>query len=157
MRFVAEAYLLMSVGALAAQSPEGLSTDPRMHIDRPAPRDASFHERAICHKDHTGLSLAAAESVSEGEARIASAAAGGALLSIAVEGLDCPYCAAALEEAFLSRKGVVAAFVNLRTQTLLLAVDIDADIGDRQIRKIIDRRGHHVGSIERHIADAALK
>jgi copper chaperone CopZ len=148
MRFFLAALLLISTGALAAQEPEGLSTDPRLHIERTATH--THVENVRCHKDHAGLDLAAAEPEADAAARLEQALAeGGFPVTVEIRDLDCPYCAAAIEKAFASRSDIAAASVDLRKQTIILVVEAGEEISDQTIRKIINRRGYEVAAIAR--------
>ncbi len=149
MRLIFAAILSAGLCAgAAAQQSGGLSTDPLVGPRHHA-ADASQDSRQ-CRKDHAGLDLAAAEPAADAEARLDAALKdGGLLVTVAVRDLDCPYCAAAIENAFEARGDIAAAAVNLRTQTISLVARQGDAIPDATIRKIISRRGHEVVSIER--------
>lgn len=113
------------------------------------------HEEFICHKDHAGLVLAAAEPLIDARARLEAAVdVGGLLIVVEIEDLDCAYCAAAIERAFSSRPEIAAAHVNARNGTLTLATVKGEALKDTIIRKLIKRRGYAVAEIRR---DAFMK
>ena len=137
--------------AASAQGAGGSSGDPIFHAEGVAPHAASERETTLkCHKDHSGLALAAAEPVAEASERIAAAVeAGGELIAVSVADLQCPYCAAAIQDAFEARADVAAAAVDLRSGAVTLVSEPGETIDDKTIRKIIGRRGYDVGSINR--------
>lgn len=109
------------------------------------------HEEFICHKDHAGLDLAAAEPLIDARARLEAAVdVGGLLIVVEIGDLDCAYCAAAIERAFSSRPEVAAAHINVRNGTLSLAIVKGEALEDRIIRKLIKRRGYAVTEIRRN-------
>ncbi len=136
----------------SAAAAEELSTPPSARIDNPAglSRSPAAHEEFICHKDHEGLDLAAAEPLADARTRLESAiAGGGALVNVEIEGLGCAYCAAAIEKAFAARAEVTAAYVNTHDSTLSFVEEPGDALEDRTIRKLIKRRGYGVGAIRR--------
>ena len=113
------------------------------------------HAEFICHKDHAGLDLAAAEPLIDARARLEAALdVGGLLIVVEIEDLGCAYCAAAIERAFSSRPEIAAAHVNVRDGTLSLATVKGEAPEDRIIRKLIKRRGYAVAEIRR---DASIE
>jgi copper chaperone CopZ len=150
---ILRAALALSILATAAsaQGAGGSSNDPIFHAEGVAPHAASERETTLkCHKDHSGLALAAAEPVAEASERIAAAVeAGGELITVSVADLECPYCAAAIQDAFEARGDLAAAAVDLKSGAVTLVTEPGESIDDKTIRKIIGRRGYDVGSINR--------
>ncbi len=103
-----------------------------------------------CVKDHSGLALAPALSAEAANAKLAAALTdGGEIIVTEIDGLDCPYCAAALEKDLLDRREVEAAVVDLRAQTISFVTRPGADVDDQLLRKLLKRQGHHALSIRR--------
>lgn len=110
-----------------------------------------------CVKDHSGLALAPVLSAEEAHARLAAALADGGEITIAeIDGLECPYCAAALEKDLLDRREIEAAVVDLRAQTISFVTKPGASIDDSLLRKYLKRQGHHALSIRRAGSMAAV-
>lgn len=115
---------------------------------------ATEHQEFICHKDHAGLSLAAAEPAASANTRLRAAIAeGGDFVVVDIEGLECAYCAAAIEKAFAAKPEVAAAYVNTRIGSLSFVTERSEALEDGVIRKLINRRGYAVADIRR---DASL-
>ena len=152
---LAAAFAVMTGAAAFANQDHAMSSHPHAHQESamsklPAPADG-----AICHKDHAGLDLAAAETTAGATARLFGALDdGGALVVASIEGLSCAFCADAIEEAFAERKEVSAAFVNTRDGTISIAVKAGAELDDKTIRKLIKRRGYGVGEIRHNAVHA---
>ncbi len=145
--------LVVSAAADDAGTPKNLTRAPQGafadHTIATSVESPNFQ----CHKDHAGLNLGPAEPLDVANARIAAAIdAGGSLVLVAVKGLECAFCAAAIEEAFADRNEVAAAFVNIRAQTISIVVRNGEGISDKTIRKIIKRRGIDVVAIDRNAA-----
>ena len=120
------------------EQPAGISKSPAAHLSD------------ICHKDHEGLDLAAAEPIADAEARLDAAIGdGGELIVADIEGLGCAYCAAAIEKAFSARAEVAAAYVNPRNSTLSIVTVKGEAVDDALIRKLIKRRGYGASAIRR--------
>lgn len=151
--------LAAAISPVAARAQDwqtgGHSTDPDFDTRHRAAHIAAHaaDRHAICIKDHARLRLAAAERPDARRARLAAAhEAGGGFVLVHVEGLDCPWCAAAIEKAFASRDEIAVAAVDPRAGTITLVAKPGAAIADRTIRKIVRRRGHEVASIEHDLA-----
>lgn len=151
--FLATVCACLSLAALASderssgsrhENPAGISKSP-----------AAEHQEFICHKDHAGLSLAAAEPLASAEARLRAAIAeGGGFVVVDIEDLECAYCAAAIERAFSARPEIAAAYVNTRNGSLSFVTEQGEALEDGVIRKLIKRRGYSVAAIRR---DASLE
>lgn len=145
----------LAISALAtsalAQGAGGSSADPIFHAEGVAPHAASERETTLkCHKDHSGLALVAAEPAEDASDRIAAAVeAGGEPVIVKVADLECPYCAAAIKDAFEARGEISEAAVDLKKGVVTLVSEAGETIDDKTIRKIIGRRGYDVQSIER--------
>ncbi len=121
------------------ENPAGISKSP-----------AAEHQEFICHKDHAGLDLTAAESLVSANARLGAAIAeGGKFVVVDIEGLECAYCAAAIEKAFSARPEVAAAYANTRSGSLSFVTEKGEELEDGVIRKLIKRRGYGVAAIRR--------
>jgi len=113
-------------------------------------KSPAAHLPDICHKDHEGLDLAAAEPVADAETRLNAAIGdGGELIAADIDGLGCAYCAAAIEKAFSARAEIAAAYVNPRNSTLSIVTVKGQAVDDALIRKLIRRRGYDVSAIRR--------
>lgn len=152
MRLVLLTVAAWSLALVNAAAQEELSTPPNTNIQNPVglSKSPAAHEDFICHKDHEGLDLAAAESVVEASSRLDSASrVGGELIVVDIENIGCAYCASAIERAFSARSEIAAAYLNTRAGTLSIVAMADQEIGDRTIRRIVKRRGYGVTNIHR--------
>lgn len=142
---------LFAIGAAADQDQTAL---PHPHAQRtPAFEVAEIqaeHSSDRCVKDHSGLALAPALTSEEANAKLAGALAdGGDIIVAQIDGLDCPYCAAALEKDLVDRREVETAVVDLRAQTVTIVTTPDGKVDDALLRKLVKRQGHHALSIRR--------
>lgn len=155
MRSAFVAWVCLTASA-AAVDPAGLAADVVAHAGADARQPYVAGDfNPICHKDHSGLALASAEIAAMTHARIEDAKAkGGMPITIAADGLGCPFCAAALARTFNTRGDVAAAAADPRVGTITLVVEAGGAIEDRTIRKIVSRRGYTVAAIDRSGARA---
>jgi copper chaperone CopZ len=140
MRLAFAVWLGLTTIAVGGE-PVGLAADVVVQANLALRRsEAARDVKPICHKDHAGLELSARPVPN-------FTRADGAVVNVAVEGLQCPYCAEAILRALDARSGVAAAAFDRHAGTISIAVEDDAAIRDRTIRKIIGRRGYEVASI----------
>lgn len=142
--------LIVSAAADNGDAPQNLSRAPQDAFPDHSISTSFESPNFQCHKDHAGLNLEPVEPVDAAKARLAAAVEdGGSIVLVFVKDLECAFCAAAIERAFAGRKEVAAAYVNIRTQTISIAVRNGEEISDKTIRKIIKRRGVDVVVIDR--------
>ncbi len=99
---------------------------------------------AICHKDHSGLTLAPREPFASAQGRLSAAVArGGAAYSLAVEGLECAYCADAILKAIAARPEYAEAFYDEDAKMLYVVGAPGAAFDDARLEKIVAKRGYY--------------
>ncbi len=138
----------MAASEASAQAPRGVSAT--RHESAGISRPKAIDDVKVCHKDHAGLSLASAEPLAGASERLSAIVdAGGALLAAEVADLDCPYCVAAIEDALTARTEIAATYYDQDRSRLLIALEPGAAIENATIRKIIERRGYDVVTIDK--------
>lgn len=142
--------LFASALALPAAAEMGAASRTYPHVfAAPGLPPVPAAENGLCRKDHSGLRLTAAESVADAETRLRAALSdGGALVVTKIDGLDCAYCASALEGAFAKRRDIAAAFVDPGRGAMFLVFSPGAAPDEGAIRKIVKRSGHEIVAID---------
>ena len=73
----------------------------------------------------------------------------GVLLTVAVEGMVCDFCAQAIQKVFLKKEEVAGITVDLDNQNVIIALKEDTDITDNIIEDLFINAGYNVSEINR--------
>ncbi len=73
----------------------------------------------------------------------------GVLLTVAVEGMVCDFCAQAIQKVFLKKEQVAGITVDLDNQNVIIALKEDTDITDNIIEDLFINAGYNVSEINR--------
>ena len=73
----------------------------------------------------------------------------GILLTVAVEGMVCDFCAQAIQKVFLKKEQVAGITVDLDNQNVIIALKEDTDITDIIIEDLFINAGYNVSEINR--------
>ena len=73
----------------------------------------------------------------------------GILLTVAVEGMVCDFCAQAIQKVFLKKEQVAGITVDLDNQNVIIALKEDTDITDNIIKDLFINAGYNVSEINR--------
>ena len=73
----------------------------------------------------------------------------GILLTVAVEGMVCDFCAQAIQKVFLKKEQVAGITVDLDNQNVIIALKEDTDITDNIIEDLFINAGYNVSEINR--------
>ena len=73
----------------------------------------------------------------------------GALMTVAVEGMVCDFCAQAIEKVFMKREEVTGITINLEEQNVIIALKQNNDIEDSIIKELFLASGYNVAEIDR--------
>jgi thioredoxin-related protein len=73
----------------------------------------------------------------------------GVLLTVAVEGMVCDFCAQAIQKVFLKKEQVAGITVDLDNQNVIIALKEDTDITDNIIKDLFINAGYNVSEINR--------
>ena len=73
----------------------------------------------------------------------------GVLLTVAVEGMVCDFCAQAIQKVFLKKEEVAGITVDLDNQNVVIALKEDTNITDNVIEDLFINAGYNVSEISR--------
>ncbi|MBT4110192.1 MAG: heavy-metal-associated domain-containing protein [Pelagibacterales bacterium] len=73
----------------------------------------------------------------------------GILLTVAVEGMVCDFCAQAIQKVFLKKEEVAGITVDLDNQNVIIALKEDTNITDIVIEDLFINAGYNVSEINR--------
>jgi thioredoxin-related protein len=73
----------------------------------------------------------------------------GVLLTIAVEGMVCDFCAQAIQKVFLKKEEVAGITVDLDNQNVIISLKEDTNIIDNVIEDLFINAGYNVSEINR--------
>ena len=73
----------------------------------------------------------------------------GVLLTVAVEGMVCDFCAQAIQKVFLKKEEVAGITVDLDNQNVVIALKEDTNIADNVIEDLFINAGYNVSEINR--------
>ena len=73
----------------------------------------------------------------------------GILLTVAVEGMVCDFCAQAIQKVFLKKEEVAGITVDLDNQNVVIALKEDTNITDNVIEDLFINAGYNVSEISR--------
>ena len=73
----------------------------------------------------------------------------GILLTVAVEGMVCDFCAQAIQKVFLKKEQVAGITVDLDNQNVIIALKEDTNIADNVIEDLFINAGYNVSEINR--------
>jgi len=73
----------------------------------------------------------------------------GILLTVAVEGMVCDFCAQAIQKVFLKKEEVAGITVDLDNQNVIIALKEDTNITDNVIEDLFINAGYNVSEINR--------
>jgi cation transport ATPase len=71
------------------------------------------------------------------------------LLTVAVEGMVCDFCAQAIQKVFLKKEEVAGITVDLDNQNVIIALKEDTNITDNIIEDLFINAGYNVSEINR--------
>ena len=73
----------------------------------------------------------------------------GILLTVAVKGMVCDFCAQAIQKVFLKKEQVAGITVDLDNQNVIIALKEDTNITDNVIEDLFINAGYNVSEINR--------
>jgi len=73
----------------------------------------------------------------------------GTLMTVAVEGMVCDFCAQAIEKVFMKREEVAGITVNLDDQNVIIALKSEKDIENTIIEELFLNAGYNIQTIDR--------
>ena len=73
----------------------------------------------------------------------------GALMTVAVEGMVCDFCAQAIEKVFMKREEVIGITINLEKQNVIIAFKENSNLENSLIRELFLDSGYNVTEIKR--------
>ena len=73
----------------------------------------------------------------------------GTLMTVAVEGMVCDFCAQAIEKVFMKREEVAGINVNLDDQNVIISLKSEKDIENTTIEELFLNAGYNVQTIDR--------
>ena len=73
----------------------------------------------------------------------------GTLMTVAVEGMVCDFCAQAIEKVFMKREEVAGITVNLDDQNVIISLKSEKDIENTIIEELFLNAGYNVQTINR--------
>ena len=73
----------------------------------------------------------------------------GALITVAVEGMVCDFCAQAIERVFMKREEVAGITINLDDQNVIISLKSEKDIENTTIEELFLNAGYNVQTINR--------
>ena len=73
----------------------------------------------------------------------------GTLMTVAVEGMVCDFCAQAIEKVFMKREEVAGITVNLDDQNVIISLKSEKDIENTTIEELFLNAGYNVQTINR--------
>lgn len=73
----------------------------------------------------------------------------GTLMTVAVEGMVCDFCAQAIEKVFMKREEVAGITVNLDDQNVIISLKSEKDIENTIIEELFLNSGYNIQTIDR--------
>ena len=73
----------------------------------------------------------------------------GTLMTVAVEGMVCDFCAQAIEKVFMKREEVAGITINLDDQNVIISLKSEKDIENTTIEELFLNAGYNVQTINR--------
>ena len=73
----------------------------------------------------------------------------GDLMTVAVEGMVCDFCAQAIEKVFMKREEVIGITINLEKQNVIIAFKENSNLENSLIRELFLDSGYNVTEIKR--------
>ena len=73
----------------------------------------------------------------------------GTLMTVAVEGMVCDFCAQAIERVFMKREEVAGITINLDDQNVIISLKSEKDIENITIEELFLNAGYNVQTINR--------
>ena len=73
----------------------------------------------------------------------------GTLMTVAVEGMVCDFCAQAIEKVFMKREEVAGITVNLDDQNVIISLKSEKDIENNIIEELFLNAGYNIQTIDR--------
>ena len=73
----------------------------------------------------------------------------GTLMTVAVEGMVCDFCAQAIEKVFMKREEVAGITVNLDDQNVIISLKSEKDIENTIIEELFLNAGYNIQTIDR--------
>ena len=83
------------------------------------------------------------------EAQVGSIDPNGTLMTVAVEGMVCDFCAQAIEKVFMKREEVAGITVNLDDQNVIISLKSEKDIENTIIEELFLNAGYNIQTIDR--------
>ena len=83
------------------------------------------------------------------EVQVGSIDPNGTLMTVAVEGMVCDFCAQAIEKVFMKREEVAGITVNLDDQNVIISLKSEKDIENTTIEELFLNAGYNVQTINR--------
>tara|TARA_B100000530_G_scaffold90008_1_gene54796 strand:+ start:1103 stop:1474 length:372 start_codon:yes stop_codon:yes gene_type:complete len=83
------------------------------------------------------------------ELQVGSIDPNGTLMTVAVEGMVCDFCAQAIERVFMKREEVAGITINLDDQNVIISLKSEKDIENTTIEELFLNAGYNVQTINR--------
>ena len=83
------------------------------------------------------------------EVQVGSIDPNGTLMTVAVEGMVCDFCAQAIEKVFMKREEVAGITINLNDQNVIISLKSEKDIENTTIEELFLNAGYNVQTINR--------
>ena len=83
------------------------------------------------------------------EVQVGSIDPNGTLMTVAVEGMVCDFCARAIERVFMKREEVAGITINLDDQNVIISLKSEKDIENTTIEELFLNAGYNVQTINR--------
>ena len=83
------------------------------------------------------------------EVQVGSIDPNGTLMTVAVEGMVCDFCAQAIEKVFMKREEVAGITINLDDQNVIISLKSEKDIENTTIEELFLNAGYNVQTINR--------
>ena len=83
------------------------------------------------------------------EVQVGSIDPNGTLMTVAVEGMVCDFCAQAIEKVFMKREEVAGITVNLDDQNVIISLKSEKDIENTIIEELFLNAGYNIQTIDR--------
>ena len=83
------------------------------------------------------------------EVQVGSIDPNGTLMTVAVEGMVCDFCAQAIERVFMKREEVAGITINLDDQNVIISLKSEKDIENTTIEELFLNAGYNVQTIDR--------
>ena len=83
------------------------------------------------------------------EVQVGSIDPNGTLMTVAVEGMVCDFCAQAIEKVFMKREEVAGITINLDDQNVIISLKSEKDIENTIIEELFLNAGYNIQTIDR--------